>query len=144
MSGSPQLATQTAYFDQLFEQAPEGIVLLDADDRVVRINAEFTRLFGYAPDEATGHLLNDLVRPEALDAPASPTTIRIRPSQGRVSFDAVYRARHGNLIHGGAPITDPDATRWSQATHYVLEGYGRFVCPMFGTVKDLDALRIPA
>ena len=50
--------TQAAYFDQLLEQVPEGIVLLDADDRVLRINAEFTRLFGYAPDEATGQLLN--------------------------------------------------------------------------------------
>lgn len=107
MSGPPQLVTQAAYFDQLLEQVPEGIVLLDADDRVVRINAEFTRLFGYAPNEATGQLLDDLVRPEALDAPASSTTVRIRPSQARVSFDAAYRARQGNLIHVsvlGAPV----------------------------------------
>jgi PAS domain S-box-containing protein len=97
MSG--QLTTHAAYFDQLLEQAPEGIVLLDADDRVLRINAEFTRLFGYAPDEATSHLLNDLVRPEALDDQASPTTVRMRPTQGRVSFDAVCRDRHGNLVH---------------------------------------------
>jgi PAS domain-containing protein len=50
-------------FDQLLEKVPEGI----ADDRVLRINAEFPRLFGYAPDEATGHLLTDLVRPEAVE-----------------------------------------------------------------------------
>jgi PAS domain S-box-containing protein len=107
MSAPSPLATQTAYFDQLFEQAPEGIVLLDADDRVVRINDEFTRLFGYAPDEATGHLLNDLVRPEALEDQASPTTVRMRPTQGRVSYDAVCRARHGDLVHVsvlGAPV----------------------------------------
>lgn len=99
MSGPSQVTTQTAYFDQLLEQVPEGIVLLDADDRVVRINAEFTRLFGYAPHEATGRLLNDLVRPEALDDQASPATIRMRPTQGRVSFDAVCRVKHGDLVH---------------------------------------------
>jgi PAS domain S-box-containing protein len=102
-----QLATQTARFDQLFQQAPEGIVLLDADDRVIRINAEFTRLFGYAPDEATGRLLSDLVRPEAVEDQAAPTTVPVRPTQGRVSFDAVCRARHGDLVHVsvlGAPV----------------------------------------
>ena len=107
MSEPSQLTTQAAYFDQLLDQVPEGIVLLDVDDRVLRINAEFTRLFGYAPDEATGQLLNDLVRPEALEDQASPTTMRMRPTQGGVSFDAVCRARHGNLIHVsvlGAPV----------------------------------------
>jgi PAS domain S-box-containing protein len=102
-----QLTTQAAYFDQLLDQVPEGIVLLDADDRVLRINGEFTRLFGYAPNEATGHLLNDLVRPEALEDQAPPPTMRMRPTQGRVSFDAICRARHGNLVHVsvlGAPI----------------------------------------
>ena len=42
---------------------------------------------------------------------------------------------HGNLIHGGSKIQRPGATRWSQATHYVLDGYTRFYCPMFGTDK---------
>ena len=86
-------------FDQLLEQLPEGIVLLDADDRVVRINAEFTRLFGYAPDEAPGHLLSDLVRPEAVEDPAFPTTVPMHHTRGRVSFDAVCRGKHGNLVH---------------------------------------------
>ncbi|OIN58697.1 phytanoyl-CoA dioxygenase family protein [Arsenicibacter rosenii] len=27
-----------------------------------------------------------------------------------------------NLIHGGAPILNPEATRWSQVTHYFFEG----------------------
>jgi len=86
-------------FDQLLEQLPEGIVLLDADDRVVRINAEFTRLFGYAPDEAPGHLLSDLVPPEPVEDPASPTTVPMHHTRGRVSFDAVCRGKHGNLVH---------------------------------------------
>jgi PAS domain S-box-containing protein len=90
---------ESACFDQLFEQVPEGIVLLDADDRVVRINAEFTRLFGYASDEAAGHLLNDLVPPEGGEDQASQWTVRMHHTRGRVSFDAVCRGKHGNLLH---------------------------------------------
>jgi PAS domain S-box-containing protein len=107
-----ELATQAAWLDQLFEQAPEGIVLLDADDRVVRINAEFTRLFGYAPAEATGHLLNDLVCPEAVEDQASPATERMTHILGRSSFDAVCRAKHGSLVPVsilGTPLDVPSA-----------------------------------
>jgi PAS domain S-box-containing protein len=99
--------TQSGCFGQLFEQAPEGIVLLDADDRVVCINAEFTRLFGYVADEAAGHLLSDLVPPEEGEDQASPWTVRMRHARGRVSFDAACRAKDGNLVHVsvlGAPV----------------------------------------
>jgi len=44
---------------------------------------------------------------------------------------------HGNLIHGGSKIRRDGATRWSQATHFVLDGWERFYCPMFGTDKVL-------
>lgn len=93
-------ARQTERFDQLFDQAPEGIALLDADDRVVRINGEFTRLFGYRPDEAEGQLLNDLVVPEGVSDGASQTKVRsLRGIRGRVSFDVVRRRKSGDLLH---------------------------------------------
>lgn len=91
------MATETPHFDQIVEHFPEGIALLDADDRVVCINAEFTRLFGYALAEATGHLLSDVVRP--VEDQASPTTVAMRPTQGPVSFDAVCRTKHGHLVN---------------------------------------------
>lgn len=36
-----------------------------------------------------------------------------------------------DLVHGGAPVARPGATRWSQVTHYVFEGC-TYVTPMFG------------
>src|SRR5882724_4366988 len=61
-----QLSAQKAQLDELFEQAPEGIVLLDVEDRVLRANPEFTRIFGYAPEEAIGTPINELIAPEEL------------------------------------------------------------------------------
>lgn len=36
-----------------------------------------------------------------------------------------------DLVHGGAPRTDPTSTRWSQVTHYFFEG-ATYVTPMLG------------
>ncbi|MET0026939.1 MAG: EAL domain-containing protein [Candidatus Thiodiazotropha sp.] len=48
------------YEDQLrlaasvFEHAREGIVITDADERILRVNPTFSELTGYGPDEAVG------------------------------------------------------------------------------------------
>ena len=44
-----RLLERSALLDELFEQAPQAIALLDVDNRVVRVNREFTRVFGYTP-----------------------------------------------------------------------------------------------
>jgi len=50
---------------ELFEQLPHAAALTSSDDRVVRINRHFTRLFGYAPQAASGRLLTELIVPAA-------------------------------------------------------------------------------
>lgn len=47
----------------MFEQAPQAIALTTIDDRVVRINGAFTKLFGYAPRAAIGRRLSELIIP---------------------------------------------------------------------------------
>lgn len=104
---------QKAYLDELFEQAPEGVVLLDVEDRILRINREFTRVFGYTPDEAVGRPINDLIAPEellgeAIDYPhlilhgkaVQVETIRQRKDGDRipVSLLAVPVSVHGGQI----------------------------------------------
>src|ERR1700745_4036783 len=36
---------QTSRLDELFEQTPEAVAVLNADGRIIRINKEFTRMF---------------------------------------------------------------------------------------------------
>ncbi len=55
------LRRERAYFSQLFDFSPNAIVLLDYEDRVVKINRAFEELFGYKPDEIKGSQLGDLL-----------------------------------------------------------------------------------
>jgi len=59
-----ELERQEAYFQQLFDNSPEGIALLDDADRVVQVNKGFETLFGYQTEETKGRFLNDIVVPE--------------------------------------------------------------------------------
>ena len=93
-----QLATQKAQLDELFEQAPEGIVLLDVEDRVLRINPEFTKIFGYTPDEAIGCFINDLIAPEERRGEAEEYTHRIIHGEP-VNAETIRRRKDGKRIH---------------------------------------------
>ena len=55
-----------------------AIVLIDADDRILNVNPEFTRIFGYAEEEACGRLLKDLIVPEELLVEEEDFTSRAR------------------------------------------------------------------
>lgn len=61
--GEQELAIQKAYADQLLDKAPEAIVVMDHEMRVLRVNPEFTRTFGYSAEESEGRCLDDLIVP---------------------------------------------------------------------------------
>jgi PAS domain S-box-containing protein len=60
-----RLQRQGALLDELFEQAPQAVALMTADHRIVRVNREFTRVFGYTPQETLGRRPSELI---SLDA----------------------------------------------------------------------------
>ncbi|HSC59044.1 MAG TPA: EAL domain-containing protein [Gemmatimonadales bacterium] len=99
------LRIEKAYFEHLFENAPEPMVLADAAGAIQRVNGEFTRLFGYTADEVRGQSLDEILAPHAL------TEARLLTSDsagGRtVRFDTQRRRRDGALVHVsiiGSPI----------------------------------------
>mgnify|MGYP001045066904 CR=1 FL=1 len=55
------LEKEKAYLDQLLESSPEAVVTTDTSGNVVRVNSEFTRMFGYAKEEAAGRSIDDLL-----------------------------------------------------------------------------------
>jgi PAS domain S-box-containing protein len=88
---------EQAFFDQLVETAPEGIAITDIHGRVMRVNAEFLRIFGYQVDEAIGQDIDDLVAPPALDAEARG--ISKSTGQGKtVLLETIRRRKDGSPI----------------------------------------------
>src|SRR3954470_13718877 len=54
--------------DALFELSPDAVILTDNDFHVLRVNKEFTRIFGYSAEEVAGQWLPELIVPEELRA----------------------------------------------------------------------------
>jgi PAS domain S-box-containing protein len=101
-----ELKIQQAYLDQLFENAPEGIVLLDTEDRVLRVNGEFTRMFGYTPADAVNRPINELIVPDDRLGEGWELTYKVTHGQG-VHTETVRRHKDGSRLHVsvvGTPI----------------------------------------
>jgi PAS domain S-box-containing protein len=62
--GEEELRKQKAHFEKLFELAPEPIVLRDTENRILRVNREFTKLFGFTAEEALGRNISELIVPD--------------------------------------------------------------------------------
>ena len=104
-----RIQKQRALLDELFEQAPQAVVLTGADDRIVRVNREFTRLFGYTAREALGRRIGELVIPDEPrdeDRGYSEMVARGR----RVDAEGVRRRKDGSLLQVAivrVPVTVP-------------------------------------
>jgi PAS domain S-box-containing protein len=97
---------QRAYLEQLVECAPEAISILNAPHRIMRINSEFTRMFGYTPEEALGHGIDELIVPP--DRHAETRWIAETLAKGkRLTLDTKRRRKDGTLVDvslSGAPV----------------------------------------
>ncbi|MFP4527885.1 MAG: PAS domain S-box protein [Candidatus Kapaibacterium sp.] len=92
-----ELAIQKAFFENLFENSPLAIVILDNHDRVVDFNKEFGRLFGYSKSEARGRQINDLIVPYDLQDEGWRATEDV--ANGRqIDFETVRRDKSGRKI----------------------------------------------
>jgi PAS domain S-box-containing protein len=92
------LHVEKAYLEELFENAPESIVLVDNDSRVLRANDEFVRTFGYSMEDLLGKSVDELIAPQELREEAQTITRRI--SQGeRVYVETVRQRRDGTRLN---------------------------------------------
>ncbi|MFA4931437.1 MAG: PAS domain S-box protein [Caldisericia bacterium] len=97
---------ERAFFDRLVETAPEGIAITDIQGKVIQVNAEFERMFGYEVDEAVGQCIDDLVVPPACQEEGRAIT-RSTGQGGEIHLETVRRRKDGTLVDVsliGAPI----------------------------------------
>jgi PAS domain S-box-containing protein len=91
------LRKQKAHFERLFALAPEAIVLRDIENRVLRVNEEFTKLFGYTVDEALGQNISSLIVPN--DRKEECEKLREALKRGeKVNVETIRRRNDGKLL----------------------------------------------
>lgn len=94
------------YFEKLFNEIPEAIVISDIVGRIIRVNGEFSRMFGYSRQEVVGHLVDELVAPGEAAAEANAITDAVANGQ-KIARETVRWRKDGSPIHVsilGVPI----------------------------------------
>jgi diguanylate cyclase (GGDEF)-like protein/PAS domain S-box-containing protein len=91
------LRQQGVYFQELFESAPVAIVILDGGDQVLKINSEFTRIFGYTADEAIGRRINDLIVPDELRQEGLDMTAKVTSGE-TLNRESLRRRKDGTTL----------------------------------------------
>jgi PAS domain S-box-containing protein len=114
-----EVLKQTSRLDELFEQTPEAVAVLNADGHIVRINKEFTRMFGYDPHEVLERSVNELIVPERLAESALEYNRRLK-SGDRVEVETVRRRKDGTDVHVSLLAVPVAAASGGQVANYAI------------------------
>jgi PAS domain S-box-containing protein len=113
-----KLYSQKGYAEQLIDIAPEAIVILDLEDRVIRVNNEFCRLFQYSEETCIGRRMEELIVPESLKAESLSLSSR---AMGGDCFEveSQRRRKDGTLVDVSI-LAKPIATENDEPAIYVI------------------------
>ncbi len=87
------------YLDRLLSSMRDAIIVVDPDDRIVRVNAAAASLLDYEDDALIGQPLADVVDRDIEE----PST---EPSSSATPFDGVFRRRDGSPIAVSYTVSD--------------------------------------
>ena len=93
-----ELTTQKAYLDDLFGLVPEAIAMVDGDGNVMRINGEFSQIFGYSTAEALGRSLHELIVPEDLRGESVEFANRVTERREILNTETIRQRKDGSRV----------------------------------------------
>ncbi|HVJ07752.1 MAG TPA: EAL domain-containing protein [Acidisarcina sp.] len=91
--GTPNRST---FLEELLDSSPEATVITHGS-RILHVNPEFGRLFGYSEEDALGKTIEDLIVPEGRAHECEILTHSV-DVHGRASMETVRQHRSGELI----------------------------------------------
>jgi PAS domain S-box-containing protein len=118
-AASAQMSFDPGILGELFEQAPEATAVLSPDDRILCVNKEFTRMFGYESEEVLGRPSNDLIVPQALVESAQEHTNQLKHG-GRVDVETVRKRKNGSELYVSLLAVRVTTTSGDQVVHYAI------------------------
>ena len=95
--GESEILLQTARFQQLFENAPLGILRVDQNDIVLDANKEFEDIFQFSLDEMRGRPINEIVVPKTHREEGTALSSRVLSGE-IIDLEAVRQRKDGVLI----------------------------------------------
>ncbi len=104
------IRTEKAYFERLFETAPEAVVITANNGEIIRINQEFTRMFGYKLDEVQGKRIDNLIVPEAYEKEAVKYSDLVAKGH-RIKTETTRKRKNGELLYVsilGTPVENDE------------------------------------
>jgi PAS domain S-box-containing protein len=93
-----ELEDQKAHLSELFARVPEAVVMVDREFRITRVNPEFTRIFGYAAEEAIGQGLKELITPGDRHEEAEGFLYRMFETGEAFATETVRRRKDGARV----------------------------------------------
>src|SRR6516225_2432608 len=89
-------AAHKAYLEDLVECAPEAVSIVNQYE-IVRVNGEFTRMFGFWVEEAGGRRIDELIVPADRGTETQWIAERLREGQ-KVAIETRRRRKDGSLV----------------------------------------------
>jgi PAS domain S-box-containing protein len=92
-----EISIQKTYFENLFQMSPDALVIADNEDKIIQINDEFEKLFGYSKEEAKGIFIDDLIVPEELKGEGDEKNKSVAEGN-KIHFESVRQHKNGKKI----------------------------------------------
>ncbi len=93
-----ELKEQKAYFEQLFNNSTEAIVLLDNKHRVLKTNKKFESMFGFKESELINKNLDNFILPEYLKEVGKKYTENVKNGK-KVVGESIRKTKSGEKIN---------------------------------------------
>ncbi|HET6172694.1 MAG TPA: PAS domain S-box protein [Gaiellales bacterium] len=85
-------------YRDLFENANEPIASVAIDERIIEVNRAFERVLGYTREELIGTSLGDYLTPDALEASARATELKLSGKVAGTTYEQEFTAKDGHAV----------------------------------------------
>ena len=84
-------------FDSLFDNVPDGVVIIKEDGTILKCNRQFLEMFGYSKDEVIGETIDNLIVPE--DLSNEPKLLRdLVKNQKTLRVETIRKRKDGKKL----------------------------------------------